>query len=58
MRKKGLPEAIIRAVINIYHGAKTKVGVGSESSEGFLLQFLVHIKDLCCRQCFMQLWWM
>ena len=30
MRKKGLPEAIVRAVMSLYHGAKTKVQVGSE----------------------------
>ena len=25
MRKKGLPEVIIRVVMSLYHGAKTKV---------------------------------
>ena len=41
MRKKGLPEVIARAVMCL-HGAKTKVRVGSESSEEFLLQVGVH----------------
>ena len=30
MKKKGLPEIIVRAVMSLYHGAKTKVRVGSE----------------------------
>ena len=37
-RKKGLPEVIVRAVMSLYHGAKTKVLVGFESSEEFLVQ--------------------
>ena len=32
MRKKGLPEVILRAVMSLYHGTKTKVRVGSELS--------------------------
>ena len=42
MRKKGLPEVIVRAVISIYHGAKTKIRVGSELSQEFLVQVGVH----------------
>ena len=38
MRKKGLPEEIVRAVMSFYHGAKTKVRVGSELSQEFLVQ--------------------
>ena len=38
MRKKGLPELILRAVISFYHGAKTKVRMGVELLEKFLLQ--------------------
>ena len=37
MRKKGLPEVIVRAVMSLYHGAKTKVRVGSELSQEFLV---------------------
>ena len=33
MRKKGLPEVIVRAVMSLYHEAKTKVRVGSELSQ-------------------------
>ena len=40
--EKGLPEVIVRAVMSLYHGAKTKVRVGSESSEEFLIQVGVH----------------
>ena len=42
MRKKGLPEAIVRAVKSLYHGAKTKVRNGSELSQEFLVQVGVH----------------
>ena len=51
MRKKGLSEIIVRAVMSLYHGSKTKVQVGCELSEEFLVQVDVgYIKDLCCRQ--------
>ena len=43
MRKKGLPEIIIRAVMSIYHGAKTKVRVESEE---FLVQVGVHQRSM------------
>ena len=42
MRKKGLPEVIVRAVISFYHGAKTKVREGSELSQEFLVQVGAH----------------
>ena len=42
IRKKCLPEVIVRAVMSLYHGAQTKVQVGYESSEGFLVQVGVH----------------
>ena len=35
MRKKSLLEVIVRAIMSLYHGAKTEVRVGSESSEEF-----------------------
>ena len=41
-QKKGLPEVIVRAVMSLYHGEKTKVRVGSELSEDFLEQFGAH----------------
>ena len=55
MRKKGcLPEVIVRVLMSPYHGAKTKVQLGSESSEAFS----VNIKNLCCHHRFLQLQWM
>ena len=42
MRKKALPEVIVRAVMSLYYGAKTKVRVGSEPSEEFLVQVGVY----------------
>ena len=40
--EKGLPELIVRAVMSLYHGAKTKVRVGTELSQEFLVQVGVH----------------
>ena len=42
MRKKGLAEVIVRAVMSPYHGIETKVRVGSELSQEFLVQVGVH----------------
>ena len=35
MRKKGIPEVLVRSVMNLYEGAKTMVRVDSELSEEF-----------------------
>ena len=53
MRKKGLPEILIKAGMSLYEGAETKVIVGSGLSEEFLRK-LVYAKDLCCRLCCLQ----
>ena len=42
MRKKGIPEAMVRAVMSLYEGAKTRVRVGSELSEEFAVKVGVH----------------
>ena len=42
MKKKGFSEVIVRAVMSLYHGAKTKVRVESELSQEFLVQVGVH----------------
>ena len=42
MIKKGSPELLVRAVMNLYHGAKAKARVGSELPEEFLEQVVVH----------------
>ena len=46
MRKKGFPGVIVRAVMSLYHGEKTKVRVGSELSQKFLVQVGVHQRSV------------
>ena len=42
MRKKGLPEILVKAVMSLYEGTETKVRVGSGLSEGFFVKVGVH----------------
>ena len=42
MRKKGLPEILVKAVMSLYEGAETKVRVGSSLSEEFSVKVGVH----------------
>ena len=42
MRKKGIPEALVGAVMSLYKGAKTKVKVGTHLSEEFEVNVGVH----------------
>ena len=42
MRKKGLPEILVKAVMSLYEGAETKVRVGSRLSEEFSVKVGVH----------------
>ena len=42
LRKKGLPEILVKAVMSLYEGSKTKVKVGSEFSEEFYVAGDVH----------------
>ena len=42
MRKRGIPEAMVRAVMSLYEGAKRRVRVGLELSEEFELNVGVH----------------
>ena len=42
MRKKGLSEIIVRAVISLYDGAKTSVRLGSALSEEFHVKVGIH----------------
>ena len=48
MRKKGLSEVMVRAVMILYDGAKTRVRVNLHIQRN-MNQKLVYIKDLCCR---------
>ena len=57
MRKKDLSEVIVRAVISLYHWAKTKVLVGFELFEEFLVQIGVH-QGSVSSHCFLHLQWM
>ena len=42
LRKRGLPEQLVRAVMSLYEGAKTRVRVGSELSDEFSVGVGVH----------------
>ena len=42
MRKRGVPEVMVRAVMSLYEGAKTRVRVGQELSEEFEVKVVVH----------------
>ena len=46
MRKKGLPEILVKAVMSLYEGAETKVRVGSGLSEEFSVQVGVHQRSV------------
>ena len=53
MRKKDLPEILVRAVMSLYEGAEKKVRVGSGLSEGFFVKVGVHqgsVLSLSCLQ--------
>ena len=52
MRKKDLLEVIVRAVMSLYCGGKTKVRVGSELSKKFLIQVGVHQESLAVAAAF------
>ena len=55
MRKKGIPEVLVRSVMSLYEGAKTRVRVDSELSEKFRLKWRC-TNDLCCHLFFLH-WW-
>ena len=42
MRKKGLPEILVKVEVSLYEGAETKVGIGSGLSEQFSVKVGVH----------------
>ena len=55
LMKKGIPDVLVRSVMNLYEGAKTRVRVDSELSEEFEVK-LGCTKGLFCRLFFLQ-WW-
>ena len=42
MRKKGIPEVLVRSLMSLYDGAKTMVRVDSESSEEMVVKEGMH----------------
>ena len=42
LRNKGLPEILVKAVMSLYEGSKTKIKVGSEFSEEFHVAVGIH----------------
>ena len=42
MRKRGIPEAMVRALMSFYEGAKRRVRVGLELSKEFEIKVGVH----------------
>ena len=44
MRKKGIPEALVTAVMNMYRGARTKVKAGTHFYEEFEVNIGVHYR--------------
>ena len=42
MRKKGIPEVLVRPVMSLYEGARTRVRVDSELSEEFEVKMGIH----------------
>jgi len=46
MRKKGLPKIMVKAVMSLYEGAKTKIRVGSGLPEEFIVTVGVHQRSM------------
>ena len=42
MRKKGIPEVLVRSVMSLYEGAGPRVRVDCELSEGFEVKVGIH----------------
>ena len=53
IRKKGIPEVLVRSVMSLCEGAKTRVGVDYEMSEEVEVK-VGCTKDLCCHLFFLQ----
>ena len=46
MRKKGIPEVLVKSVMSLYEGAKTRVRVDSELSEEFEVKVVMHQRSV------------
>ena len=57
LRKKGLPQILVKAMMSLHKGSKTKLKVGSVFSEKFSVVVDVHWKSVLYPFC-LQLWWM
>ena len=55
MKNKGKLEIMVREVMSLYGGAKTRVRVGLKLSEVFNVK-LVCTRDPCCRRWFLRPW--
>ena len=55
LRKKGIPEVLVRSVMSLYEGTKMRVRVDYELSVEFEVKVGMP-KDLCCHIFFLQ-WW-
>ena len=51
-RKKGIPEVLVRSVMCLYEGAKTRVGVDSELLEEFEVKVWMHQRSVLLYFCF------
>ena len=55
MKKKGLLEILVKAVISYYEAAETKVRVDRGVGRIFCKSWCtLYTKDLCCRLCWLQ----
>ena len=57
MRKKKVPEVIVKAVMSLYNGAKTNVKMGSGVSNKFSVNDVLCTCQ-CCHHCCLRLWLM
>ena len=56
MRKKGIPEVLVRSVMRLFEGAKTRVRVDAELSEEFVVKVGMHQQWGCCCDCQNKMW--
>ena len=58
LRKKGIPEVLVRSVMSLYEGARTRVRVDSELSEQFEVEVWIYqgsVLSPICHLCFLLL---